>query len=126
MPGFKETSFGDRLSTAATAKRVQLEKARAKALHAKQGFTERQKARHAMSAEQRMRSAESKAARMAFEAREAEIRDADEARRILALEVERAARDAELKEKAAQEIVLEAKRKLIRDARYAARKARKK
>ncbi len=124
MPGFKETSFGDRLSTAATAKRVQLEKARAKALHSKQGFTERQTARDAISAEQSLRSAESKAARMAVAAREAEMREADEARRILALNAEKAARDAELKEKAAQEIALEAKRKLIRDARYAARKAR--
>jgi hypothetical protein len=125
MPGFKETSFGDRLNTAATAKRVQLEKARAKALDSKQGFTERQAARQAMSAEQSTRSAEKKAARMALEAREAEIRDADQARRTLALEAEKAARDAELKEKAAQKIDRESKNKLARDARYAARKARR-
>lgn len=126
MSGFKEKSFGDRLRTAATAKRVQFEKVRAKALLTKQGFTERQAARKAVSAEQSRQSAESKAARIAAEAREAEIRDAEEARRISALQAEKAVHDAELKEKAAQQIALESKRKLIRDERYAARKARQK
>jgi hypothetical protein len=126
MAGFKETGFGDRLSTAATAKRVQLEKARAKALDSKQGFAERQAARQAMSAEQSQRSAEKKAARLAIEAREAEARDAEQARKALALEAEKAAHDADLKEKAAQKIARETENKLIRDARYAARKARQK
>jgi hypothetical protein len=126
MPGFKEKSFDERLSTAATAKRVQLEKARAKVLLGKQDFAARQAARHAVSAEQSKRSAESKTARIAVEAREAEMRAAEEAKRISALQAEKALRDAELREKAAQQIALEAKRKLIRDERYAARKARQK
>lgn len=126
MAGFKETSFGDRLNTAATAKRVQLEKARAKALDSKQGFSERQAARQAVSAGQSLRSAGEKAARLALEAREAEARDADNARKALALAEEKAARDADLKEQAAQKILRETRNKLSRDARYAARKARQK
>jgi len=61
------------------------------------------------------------AARLATEARAAE----DQAAREMALKAEQAERDASIVEQAEREVASAAERKAARDARYAARKARK-
>ncbi|MDY0884966.1 DUF6481 family protein [Dongia soli] len=122
----KETSLADRLSTAAKAKQILLEKARAKAAHNDPGFAERQAARHVAAIEREARAAERKKAKLADAAREAAERVAAEDARLRALEAEQEAKKMEAIERAAREVAAEAERKAARDARYAARKARKK
>jgi hypothetical protein len=104
MSKFKGTGFEDRLSTAANAKKAELEKFRAKSGPTDPAFVERQTARHAIDV-----------------ARDARIADARET-------AQKATRDAEVTEQAARDVglgaALQAERKAARDARYAARKAR--
>ncbi len=124
MAKIKGSSFDDRLSAAAQAKKAELEKFRAKSGANDPAFAERQAERQAISRAREARAAEREAARRARLAREA----ADKAAREAALQAERAAIDAELAEQvtraAAREAVLQGERKAARDARYAARKAR--
>ena len=68
-----------------------------------------------------MRAAEREAARLANEARSAE----DQAAREIVLKAEQAERDVKAAEQAEREVASAAERKAARDARYAARKARK-
>jgi hypothetical protein len=114
MSGFKNSDdFNERLSAAAKARQVSLEKFRARPRADDVAVAEQRAARLATSQARNAR----KAARAAETARlqEEVIRQAAE-------EVARKA-TAEA-EKAAQEVTLEAERKAARDARYAARKAR--
>jgi hypothetical protein len=110
----KNADFGNRLDAAAAAKRAMLER-----FHARPGpddpmVKEQQAARKAISDAREIRLAERKAAREAEAKRQA---------------AEQAAREAEERklaaEAAAQAAALEAQRKAARDARYAARKARR-
>jgi Family of unknown function (DUF6481) len=114
MSAFKDSDdFNERLSTAAKARQVSLEKFRARPRADDPAVVERQAARLATSQARDTR----KAVRAAETARleEEAIRQA----------AEDVARKATVEaEKAAQEVTLGAERKAVRDARYAARKAR--
>ena len=118
MSGFKDKGFTDRLSNAASAKKAVLDKFRARPAGDDPAVVERREARLAASQARETRLAERAATRLADEARRATELAAAEAERIA-----REERDAI--EKAEREVALEAERKAARDARYAARKARK-
>jgi hypothetical protein len=120
MGGFKGTSFDDRLSAAANAKKTELEKFRARSGTNDPAFAERQAARHAISVARDARTAERNTSRLSGLAREA----AEQTARNAAVEAEEAARAAEVVRQAAHDVALQAERKAARDARYAARKAR--
>ena len=120
MNNFKGTSFDDRLSAAANAKKAELEKFPARSGVNDPAFAERQAARHAISVARDARTAERNAFRLAGVAHEA----AEKAARDAAVEAEQTARDAERARQAAHDVALQAERKAARDARYAARKAR--
>ncbi len=120
-----EPKFNDRLNTAARAKRALLDKARANGPANDPDFADRQVARREVSIAREARTAERKTAKLAEKIRLAEEKAAEEAARAIALAAEQEAREAEATEQAAREIGLEAERKAARDARYAARKARK-
>ncbi|MBC8242128.1 MAG: hypothetical protein H8E30_16875 [Alphaproteobacteria bacterium] len=107
-----EPSLADRLGGAAQAKRAQIEKARAKTPENDPKYAEKQAARRAIA--------------VAREARKAEVQAAEEAVRALALIAEQEAREAAAIEEADREVALAAEAKAARDARYAARRARKK
>jgi hypothetical protein len=114
----KNTDFADRLRTAAEAKKAQLERCRraADGTGGGQGGS-------------RCRIAERRATKLALEARQAAAlaaaQAAEVAAREAALKAEQEARDAEFAERTAREAAVEAERQTARDARYAARKARK-
>jgi hypothetical protein len=125
MRGHKDKKFGERLSTAADAKKAMLDKFRARPPADDPSVVARQEARQAVSdardarlAEQEIARAEEEAARQAQEAHAAAERDAREL-----AEQERRSREAA--EALEREAALEIERKAARDARYAARKARK-
>ena len=110
----KNANFGDRLNAAAAAKKAMLERFHARPSPDDPAVKEQQAARKAISDAREVRMAERKAAREAEAQRQA---------------AEQAAREAEERrlaaEAAAQAVALEAERKAARDARYAARKARR-
>ncbi|WP_245593577.1 DUF6481 family protein [Azospirillum halopraeferens] len=114
MNSFKNTDFADRLRASANAKKAMVEKIRAQPGVNDPAFAEREAARQAIRIARDARAAERKAALAAQQA---------------AAEAERASREAsealEAAEQTAREVALEAERKASRDARYAARKARK-
>ncbi|MBA3517683.1 MAG: hypothetical protein H0T75_08600 [Rhizobiales bacterium] len=118
MGSFKEADFGDRKNAAANAKKALLEKFRAKPGPDDPAVQERQAQRQAVSEAREARAAERKAAKVAAEAAEKSAREAAvkaEGERLAAEEAENEAEAARLK----------AEQKAARDARYAARKARK-
>ena len=119
MNNFKGTSFDDRLSAAANAKKAELEKFRARSGTTDPAFAERQAARHAISVARDARTAERNVSRLASVAQEA----AEKAARDAAVEAEQTATDAEVARHAAHDVALQAERKAARDARYAARKS---
>ena len=106
VTAYKDKDFGERLSTAAAARRATLERFRARPGPDDPAVAERRATRQAISVAREARVAEREAAREAATAREAEAgrRAAEQADRVAALEAER---------------------KAARDARYAARKARR-
>jgi hypothetical protein len=110
----KNVNFGDRLNAAAAAKKAMLERFHARPGPDDPAVKEQRAARKAISDAREIRTAERKAAREAEAKRQA---------------AEQAAREAEERrlatEAAAQAVALEAQRKAARDARYAARKARR-
>jgi hypothetical protein len=71
MNNLKGTSFDDRLSTAANAKKAELEKFRARSGTTDPAFAERQAARHAISVARDARTAERNVSRLASVAQEA-------------------------------------------------------
>jgi hypothetical protein len=114
MSAFKDSDdFNERLSTAAKARQVSLEKFRARPRADDPAVVERQAARLATSQARDTRKAV-RAAETARLVEEALRRAAEDVARKAAVEAE----------KAALEATLEAERKAARDARYAARKAR--
>jgi hypothetical protein len=142
MDNSKKTSFDDRLTAAANAKKAQLEKFRARSGGKDPGFAERQAARQAVGVARDARAVGRTTARLAGIAREADEQaardaaakaeqaardvaaEAEQAARDVAAEAEQAARDADVARQAADDVALQAERKAARDARYAARKAR--
>jgi hypothetical protein len=121
MAGFKTPDFNERTAAARAAKQAALDKLRAKPAPDPALIAERQAAQAAREAaetakrEARLAAiAEAKAEKQAAKAREAEAREA-------------AAREAEERERErrAKPKPTEAELKAARDARYAARKARK-
>jgi uncharacterized protein DUF6481 len=106
----KTASFSDRLNAAAAAKKAALERFHARPGPDDPAVREQQAARKAISEAREVRMAERKAAREAETARQA---------------AEQAARETEEQRLAAEAVALEAERKAARDARYAARKARR-
>lgn len=118
-------TFADRLKTAAKAKQELLDRARANDPTKDPGFAERQAARVAAAAAREARLAEQKAEREAAAIREAEERAAAQAARELAEKLEAERLEAERIAEGDRLVALAAAQKAERDARYAARKARK-
>lgn len=114
MKGFKEKGFAERRDTAAKAKQADLKKFEQKASADDPAQIEKRAARVAVAEARKVRAAkrdEEKAA---------------EKQRALAEEAERLAeKQRELAAEAEQQVALAEKQKADRDARYAARKARK-
>jgi hypothetical protein len=113
-PAHARTNFDDRLSAAAAAKQALLERFRARPTAGDPAWVEQQAALKAISDARDIRIAERKAAKEAEAARVAAEQAAQRVRDQVAA--------AEAKARA---VAQEAERKAIRDARYAARKARK-
>jgi hypothetical protein len=118
---YKNTDVNDRLNAAVAAKQAALDRFRARPGPDDPAVREQQAARKAISDAREVRIAERQAAREAEAARQAAEQAAKAA--------EQAAREAEERrltaETAARAVALEAERKAARDARYAARKARR-
>jgi len=139
MSGYKGTNFNDRAKAAAAAKQAALEKFRAKPAPDDPAVLARQAERQAIAEARAQRAAEREVARQAEAARlaaEAETRrveqlarDAEEKRRQAEEAIEEKRRQAEAAVEAAQQAIrnaeMEVERKAARDARYAARKARR-
>jgi hypothetical protein len=119
MAGFKNPEFSDRISAAANAKKSLLEKFQARPKADDPEVAAKLAARQASRAARDQRLAARKAER---EAAEAARRAAEQA----AAEAERIRLEAEAKAEAERERLMLAEQKSARDARYAARKARKK
>jgi hypothetical protein len=115
----RNAGFNDRLDAAAAAKTAMLERFRAK--QHDPTLLERQAAQQAIDEARNVRRADRKAAGDAEAARQATER--------VAVAAERTAREAEerrlAQETAARAVALGAEQKTRRDARYAARKARR-
>ena len=116
MIGFKEPSLAERQNAAASARKTALKKFRAGADDP--AFAQRQ-------ADRKISAAERTTAKKArdIQKAEAKTRGAELAKQAVRDAAEKAARD--LAERAACEVIQQAERKAGRDARYAARKARK-
>ena len=126
----KNASFADRPSAAAEAKKAQLERAaQARSEAESPAAIKRRMARDAVKVARDARIAERRATKLAVEARQAAALAAAQAAEVAAreagLKAEQEARDAEFAEQIAREAALEAERQAARDARYAARKLRK-
>ena len=121
MATFRNPDFDDRRNAAEAAKKAKLEKFRALTAQINEGAAERQATRQEIVAARDARAAEREAARLANEARSAE----DQAAREIVVKAEQTERDAKTAEQAEREVASGAERKAARDARYAARKARK-
>jgi hypothetical protein len=121
MAIFKNANFDERRNAAEAAKKAKLEKFRALTAQISEGASERLATRQAIVAARTSRAAERAAAQLAEEARAAK----DQATREMALNAEQADRDARGAEQAERDVASAVQRKAARDARYAARKARK-
>ena len=126
MKEFREPSLADRLGAAARARQAQLEKARAKAPANDPQFAEKQAARLAASEARDVRAAERKVQKRADEERQAQAKAAEEIARGKAQKEADEARQVEAAQASEREAAAIVARKAERDARYAARKARKK
>ena len=111
-------NFSERLSTAADAKKTMVEKFRARPAADDPAVVARHEARRAISDAREARKAEQETTRRVQDAHEAATRVA----RDMAEQEQRSLEAAEALER---EAALEVERKAARDARYAARKARK-
>jgi len=120
-----EPGFADRLDASAQARRKQLEKAKAVAPTNDPEFAKRQAARREAAAAREARAAERRAAKEAEKARKAEEKVAREAERIRAEQAEQERLVTEEADRLAHAATLAAEQKAARDARYAARKKRR-
>ena len=121
-------SFADRQAAAAKARKEMAERflANSKYDPADPAVVEREARRKAIIEARKVRDAERAKRKAEEEAAEAVRRAAEEAARQEQLRLEALAREAEAQRKREEEERLEYERKLERDARYAARKERKK
>jgi Family of unknown function (DUF6481) len=119
MRRYKDDELADRLKKAASARSAILEKFRSKPSADEPAEIERRAARQKMSEARDLRAAERRTARLAEETREAAARADRKA-------LEGAQRIAREQQDAIGEELHRAGQKAKRDARYAARKARKK
>ena len=125
MPA-KEPGFVERLQTAAKAKKAQLKKLLAPVPATGPQSTERQAAQVEAAAARKIRTAERKDSdRVGAQQREAQ-RAAENARQALAVVDEKARKEAESSAKAEADAALKQNQKATRDAKYAARKVRRK
>ena len=125
MSGHKDKKFSERLSTAADAKKALLDKFRARPAADDPDVVARGEARKAISEARETRAAEREAVRAEEQGREAAERAREAVKRAgreLAAQEQQARETAETAER---EAALEIELKAQRDARYAARKARK-
>jgi hypothetical protein len=113
-PAHARTNFDDRLSAAAAAKQALLERFRARPAADDPAEIERQAALKAIADARDARAAERKA-----------LKDAEAARIAAEAAAKRTQEQIAAAEAKARALALEAERKAARDARYAARKARK-
>jgi hypothetical protein len=118
MNGFKDKSFGDRIGAAQKAKQAMLERFKAKPAADDPEVVKRREERAALAAAREARLAEREVTKR--ETAEREAREKTEREAAEALKAEQDAVDAT--ENATR---LAAEQKAARDARYAARKARK-
>ena len=125
MPA-KEPGFAERLQTAAKAKKAQLKKLLAPVPATGPQSTERQAAQVEAAAARKIRTAERKDSdRVGAQQREAQ-RAAENARQALAVVDEKVRKDAERGAKVEADAALKKNQKAARDAKYAARKVRRK
>lgn len=125
MRGFKEKGFSDRLEAAAKAKQAQLERARAKSPQNDPDFAKRQAERKRQAEEREARILARAAEKAAQAKRDAERKALEEAARLQAEKLAEAERLKARREEADRLVALAAEQKAARDARYAARKQRK-
>lgn len=118
-------TFADRLETAAKAKQALLEKARQKDPSNDPEFAARQAARVEAARLREERETEKRNARLAEQAKVKAEREAEAARKAAEAQAE-ADRIRSGKRPVSKPALSEAEQKALRDARYAARKARKK
>ncbi|MFN4166203.1 MAG: DUF6481 family protein [Ferrovibrio sp.] len=118
--------FAERLGTAAAARKALLDKARALNPANDPDFAARQAARLEASRRREAAEAERKAARLADAERKTAEREAAKAAAEAAAKAEQEALEAARAAKANVKVKSEAELKAARDARYAARKARRK
>jgi hypothetical protein len=118
MSGSRQKDLGDRLTAAESARKAMLERFRAKPGADDPAVAERKASRAAVSAARETRLAEREAEKRARLENEAIERAAREA-------AEKAETEREAAERVEREATQEAEQKAARDARYAARKARK-
>jgi hypothetical protein len=124
--GFREKSFGDRLSEGAKAKQAQRERAHANSPANDPEFAGRQEGRRLAQLARTAREEERRQAKLAALESEAAKRKAAEATRAAELKAQAEAREAERVELARRKKEREAEQKVARDARYAGRQARRK
>jgi hypothetical protein len=125
MRGFKEKGFNDKLQDQAKARAAQLERARAKSPQNDPDFAKRQAERKKLAEDREARIAQ-RAAEKAEEARLAAERKAADA--AAKAEADKLAEEERLRlrrEEADRLVALAAEQKAARDARYAARKNKK-
>jgi|ERR1700722_8615595 hypothetical protein len=113
-PAHARTNFDDRLSAAAAAKQALLERFRSRPSAGDPAWVEQQAALKAIADARDARAAERRAAK-----------EAEAARVAAELAAQRTAEQVAAAEAKLRAAALEAERKAARDARYAARKARK-
>jgi hypothetical protein len=118
-------TFADRLETAAKAKQALLEKARQKDPSNDPEFAARQAARVEAARLREERETEKRNARLAEQAKVKAEREAEAARKAAEAQAE-ADRIRSGKRPVSKPALSESEQKALRDARYAARKARKK
>jgi Family of unknown function (DUF6481) len=113
-PAHARTNFDDRISAAAAAKQALLDRFRARPTAGDPAWAEQQEALKAVADARDARNAERKAAK-----------EAEAARVAAELAAQRTQQQIAAAEAKVRALALEAERKAARDARYAARKARK-
>lgn len=121
MSGYKEGKFSDRAATAAAAKKALVEKFKAKPPADDPAVLARQAERKAIAEARDVRAGERKVAKEAEAAR----RFAEDQERLAELARLAEAEVARLAEVARRDEEIKAQRKAERDAKYAARKARR-
>lgn len=120
MSGFKGSTFNDRASASADAKKALLERFKAKPAADDPEVTRRREERLAIAAAREVRMGE----RRLQKAAEAEQKALEEAARLEAEQLRLAEEAARAAEQVEREEAAKAARKAIRDAKYAARKAK--